>query len=272
MTLAMPYRDDSRSTLAFSLAVLLHVLLGVAVLGFFLFKPAPQPEQHKVFELVAAPPSDSATDEAAAPGPPNFSLPNPTTPAAPSPPQPEAAQPAPAVVNQPVPPKPALTHASTVVPKPAANQPPLTDYQKFLQQHKVSNSPAAATGRPVPTVGVNVNSIVKNLQTANSGANGQARGRANAASSAEVQDYLSKLIVRLQEAFVPPGGVSGLSADIHLVIGPDGSLVMKVLTRSSGNAEFDDAVRQALRLLTNVDPPPGGVQVSYAFTFTPAGP
>jgi outer membrane biosynthesis protein TonB len=279
MTLAMPYRDDSRTTLAFSLAVVLHVLLGLAVVGFFLFKPAPEPMQSKVFELVAAPPSDSPTDQQAAPGPPNFSLPKLTAPSNPSPPQPAEPTPAPPMptpapaVAKPSPkPAPTLTHSAPVVPKPTANQTPQIGYQQFLKEHHLTNPPASpqATGRPVPRVGVNIGSIEKDLQTAANGANGPTRGRANVTTSAEAQDYLDKLIARLQEAFVPPGGVSGLSAEIFLEIGPNGELVKKYLSHSSGNAVFDEAVKAALQSLTNVDPPPGGGQVHYTFTFTPS--
>ena len=278
MTLAQPYRDDSRTSLAFILSALLHILLAMAVVGFFVFRPAPPPTQSKFIEMVAAPQSDSKTDEEAAPEPPNLTLPNLSVPALPAQPQPVEATPVPPTPTVATPPPtaaPALTHTATVAPKPPAKQPQLTDYQKFLQQQKLSNAPTTAqahtTGRPVPSVGVNVNSIVKNLNNAGSGANGQGRGNANAASSSSDQDYRAMLVARLREAFVPPGGVSGLSAGIHIQIGSDGSLIVKTLTRPSGNADFDEAVRQALQLLTNVDPPPGGIQVEYNFTFTPAG-
>jgi outer membrane biosynthesis protein TonB len=277
MTLGMPYRDDSRTSLALTLSVLLHVLLAVAVVGFFLFKPA-APLQPAIFELVAAPPSDSPINEDPAPGPPSLSLPNLPSPATPTPPQaveatPTPPAPTPTVVSPPPTPTPALTHTPTVAPKTPSKQPALSDYQKFLQQQKISPStaPAHTTGRPVPNVGVNVNSIVKNLQNGGAGGSSQGRGRASGASSTEVQDYVSKLIARLQEAFVPPGGVSGLSAGIHLVIGADGTVTIKILNRPSGNADFDDAVRTALQGLTNVDPPPGGQEVKYDFTFTPKG-
>jgi hypothetical protein len=185
-------------------------------------------------------------------------------------PAPATPVPTPAVVK--APPTPTLTYATTA-PKSPSSQPPLTDYQKFLLQHKVTSSAASpqTTGRPVPTVGINVNAIVKNLENAGSGANGQGRGQASTASAGEIQDYVQKLIARLKEVFVPPGGVSGLSAGIHLVIGADGTVVVRTLMHPSGNAEFDDAVRDALRQLTNVDPPPGGAQQSYNFTYTPDG-
>jgi len=273
MTAAMSYREDSRTSLAFILSVLLHVMLGMAIVGFFVFRPATPPAPSKFFELVAAPPSDSPSNEEAAPGSPSLSMPNLPTSVVPTPPQPAEVtpQPTPAVAQPPTP-APALSHAATVVPKPPTNQAPLTDHEKFLKAHNLTNTPAPAhaTGRPVPNVGVNVNSIVKNLQNASSGANGQGRGRANAASSSETQDYISMLVARLRDAFVPPGGISGQSAEIYLEIGPNGELAKKYISRSSGNAEFDAAVNDALQRLTNVDPPPGGVQVGHNFVFTPS--
>jgi len=273
MTLAEPYRHDSRTSLALILSVLLHVLLGVAIVGFFIFRPATPPAPSKFFELVAAPPSDNPSEEPA-PGPPSLSMPNIPTPSVPSPPQPVEATPQPTpVAVQPPTPTPVPTHAATVVPKPPSKQPALTEHEKFLRDHNINPSaaPARTTGRAVPNVGVNINSIAKNLQNAGSGANGQGRGRANAAaSSAEAQDYISSLVARLRDAFVPPGGVSGLNAEIYLEIGPNGELVKKYISRSSGNAEFDAAVNDALKRLTNVDPPPGGIQVDYKFLFTPA--
>jgi len=212
MTSALPYRDDSRTSLAFILSLLLHMLLAMAVVGFFIFKPAPPP-QPTIFELVAAPSPDTSSNDEPAPGPPNLQLPNVASPATPTPPQPvEAAPtppaPTPAMVNPPTKPAPVLTHAPTVAPKTPTTQ--SQSYEQYLKSNNLPNKSATpqATGRPVPTVGVNVNTIVKDLQKAGSGANGQARGRSGgASSSSDAQNYVDKLRERLKEAFNPPGGV-----------------------------------------------------------------
>jgi TonB family protein len=82
---------------------------------------------------------------------------------------------------------------------------------------------------------------------------------------------VAKLIARLQQAFELPGGVTGLKADVRLTIAADGTMISAVLVASSGNDQFDAAVNAALQRLTHVEPPPGGQQVAYTFTYTPNG-
>jgi TonB family protein len=278
MALSLPYREESRSPLAFSLSVLLHGLAAALLVAFLWNRPTPPPPPPpKVFELVAGPPEDSPPTDSAVPS--DQSLQGLTATAfANLPTVPRVEPPAPAVPE--VKPEPAPVKAVTAIttpdakagPKTLANPSKMTDLASFLKNHPAANPSTTAPARrgPAPNVGVNVGNIVTSLNRGGQGAGHSANASSGASGTSD--DYVAKLIARLQEAFALPGGISGLSADVRLTIAADGTVVSAVLVRSSGNDEFDAAVRAALQRLTHVEPPPGGQEVTYPFTYRPDGP
>ncbi len=282
MSLSVPYREESRTPLAFGLSVLLHGLAVVAVVAFLWRHPVPAPPPPLVFELEAGPTSDTPTpDESAAPD--QLSLPDMATPTfAKLPPTPDVTppaqpqmQPAPIVKPAPVPVKtvtPIPDHnvkpASKPAPKPLANTTTTTDLATWEKNHPAANPASAATTMArrgiAPKVGIDVGNIVNPLS--NRGARGDTHAPAAPGTS---DDYIMKIVARLKAAFALPGGVSGLSENVRLTIAADGKVVEAVPVGSSGNEQFDAAVRAALESVTQVEPPPGGQEVTYTFIYTP---
>jgi TonB family protein len=159
-------------------------------------------------------------------------------------------------------------HNDKTAPKPPASTSKATDLKSFQQSHPAANPATTATVRrgTAPNVGVNVTNLVNTL---NQGGRGAAHPTASSGTS---DDYVKKLIARLHDALKLPGGISGLSADVSLKIAADGTVVSAVLERASGNDQFDAAVQTALQEITQVEPPPGGKEVTYLFTYVPPAP
>jgi hypothetical protein len=270
-------RDDpSRTPLAAGLSVLLHGTIAVLLAWYFWTHVTPVPESTQPFEVFDPPPA--ATDSNNPPAPssaPNASAvpslaplfaqnftnaPAPTPlapPKVPTPPKPMAptAPPAPAVPSH---------LAKTVPPQ------KLVDYREFLsEQHMSATAPSPpASARYVPQVGINATSIVNSVRSNGQRSGGAVNGTGTHSTQAN-NDYLARLVARLQAAFVPPNGLAGLSAGISLTIDANGVVTARVLTQSSGNTVFDAAVQVALDQLTNVDPPPSGRAETYPFIFEP---
>ncbi len=304
MSHAIPIRDDSRTPLAFVLSAFMHALLVGAVLAVFLWHPQPKDYTPQVFELLAGPPTADNSNESSqsSAGDTAMSMPDIATPPTPAPEQPiQQTQQTPVeqtpIAQQPtaVPPKPTPATApksasrqssarSTVAPKPAttsraATTPKTMSYSEWVKTHPAASSAttsssssatARATGRPVPRVGVNVGGIVNNLQRLGNRADSTTTGAQMAAGqNGTSDDYEAMLRKRVYDAFAPPPGYEGYSAQIRLTIAADGTITDKQLIRKSGNDIFDNAVRKALDLLTHVDPPPEGAEIVRDFVLVP---
>jgi len=280
MSPSIPYPEETRSKLAFSLSVLLHVLMAGAVVLFLWHRAAPPPPAPKVFELVAGPPQDNPQpDSAATPDASSSALTSATFSSLPSTPnveplpqtQPQVPTPA---TSTPAPAKP-VTAPPILSNKPGLKPPvataKVTDLKSFQQSHpaaSASTTPAVRRGT-APNVGLNVNNIINPTGRAGRGSSRGTTSQSGASGSSD--DYVAKLIARLQQAFELPGGVSGLKADVRLTIAADGTVISAILVTSSGSDQFDAAVNAALQRLTHVEPPPGGQQIAYTFTYTPNG-
>jgi len=286
MTITLPYRDTPKTPAAFSLSVLLHGLLVVGLVAMFWFSPPPQ-RPIMAHTMVSIRSSDLNSEDTPQKGDPGGTIKIPTMSSpTPLPPEPQP-DPAPEPVTTPSPPTPIVnskpppapskptvqTNPRGTLPGPKPTAATTVPYKDWLKSQAGRTATAAtsaprSTGRPVPTVGVNVTNIVKGLTN---GSVGSGQGHNNTVSGPQSEDYWSKIVQRLQDAFVPPPGTSNLNAEIHLTIDGDGRVVFKSLTRRSGNSVFDAAVMDVLQNLTNVDPPPGGGQVSNTFKFSPNG-
>jgi outer membrane biosynthesis protein TonB len=280
MNLAIPYQDHSRTPMAFVLSVLLHGLLAGVLAAFFFIRPAPKINSTDVMELVAGPSTTDVPDDAPASNPADSSLsvPNlsslentktsqpivqPSSPPSEPPPTPNTAKPPPPAVMAPGS-GPRATPPTKII-----------NWADWIKKHLPARSGQRATTTPttVPKVGVDPSGIEKNLQNLGnrSGApshTGQTMSGANGSSD----DYEARLIQRVHDAFSPPQGYDGLSAEISLTIAADGSIVRKEFIRPSGTEAFDNAVRRTLNLLTNVDPPPDGKEITRVFHLVPKTP
>jgi len=277
MSLAIPYRDNSRTPLAFGLSALLHGLVAGALAAFFLAHPTPEILSSQFMELVAVPSTSDVVSDAATSTPadssinvPNLSALANSKPAEPIqqnlPPSNEPPQPTPRPSTS----KPVVTR----VPGPRANLSPGTvSYADWLKTHPSATTSTRGTPRTIPNVAVDVSGLTKRLdQMGNRAGTASHSGQTSTAANGSSDDYDAKLIKRVNDVFAPPQGNDGLSADISLTIAPDGSIMDKKLIRSSGNDIFDNAVQLALARLSNVDPPPDGKQITRLFTIVPKRP
>ncbi len=92
---------------------------------------------------------------------------------------------------------------------------------------------------------------------------GQADGdvNGNADDAAEGDRYLALIQSTLRSSYQLPETISEkerlyLEALVFIKIGPDGRIVASHLEKSSGNAQFDDAIQTGLRKMTLPAPPP----------------
>jgi len=259
------YQNDTRTPLALSLAVALHVLVAAALVVYFWQARAPMMSASEhVFELVTTP-SPNPDNAAASSGSPAQAIHAPTLPKiTPMPPLPPVSKSQPT----PTPPKPAP------MPTPATISPTaMTSYEKFLQDHplpKNSTTPTrTSTSRTVPVVGVSDAQIKNDLNKfGSSTSNPTDTAHSGQPSSGVTNSYIAGLVARLQAAYEnPPELVDpGLAAQVEITIAADGKVIGRRLVQSSGNAVFDAAVQAAMERVTMVDPPPDGDQ-AFIFTF-----
>jgi colicin import membrane protein len=133
----------------------------------------------------------------------------------------------------------------------AAKEEARISYQQFLKEQAGKTSPSQkAPSGSVKVSKIDTEGILKGVvggSTSNKtgGAGGKALTR-------EEQDrltsYFGMLIARLKEAHEKPTGLSDLlSATVQFYIAADGSISRVAISRSSGNAEFDQSVLAAFR-------------------------
>jgi TonB family protein len=251
--------DDTRTPLALSLAVALHVLVAAVLLVYFWQARAPMMSASEhVFELVTSP-SPTPDNAAASSGSPAQAIHVPTLPKEPKmPPLPPVSK------SQPTPPKPMPTPAPTATAK-------METIQDFLEKHPQQPTTSHANpSRTVPVVGVSdaqIQNALKNFGT--STGNPTDTAHSGQPASGVTNSYIAGLVARLQAAYEnPPELVDpGLAAGVEITIAADGRVISQRLVQSSGNAIFDAAVQAALERVTMVDPPPSGQQTTFTFTF-----
>jgi TonB family protein len=254
--------DDTRTPLALSLAVALHVLVAAVLLVYFWQARAPMMSASEhVFELVTSP-SPNPDNAAASSGAPAQAIHAPTLPKiTPMPPLPPVSK------SQPTPPKPVTPPTPDAAPKAET----IDQFrQKFAQQQTSSTPTHATTSRTIPVVGISDAQIKNNLNKfGSSTSNPTDTAHSGQPSSGVTNDYVAGLVARLQAAYEnPPELVDpGLAAGVEITIAADGRVISQRLVRSSGNAVFDAAVQAALERVTMVDPPPSGEQTTFTFTF-----
>lgn len=249
-----------RAANAFFLSTLLHgtVVALVVALAFVAHRQRPPAA---VFELVAGPPTDLAATEAPALGSPDGSVEVkiPRVPAHRVLPEPEERQ-----AQE--------ERAAAARPEPRPTQESRMSYDQYLK--KYGRPPAAKTGptgapRPIATPRINPKGIAEGVLGGSPNSKGGGGGRA---MTAELHSALDAYLARLQTALhqnleKPPGLSDLLSADVEFLVAADGTLTQVRISRSSGNAGFDQACVEAFNRVGSIGPKPDGKSATWGMRF-----
>jgi colicin import membrane protein len=270
----------ARYPTAFLLSATLHGAVLAAVLMMTYLLNLPARDQPKIFELVAGEGNNYAATVAPALGTPggvklNVPAPKPEAPVKvePTPTKPEAAS-----VVTPAPKAPAtkttrtpaqeirrlVANADLRAKREVAKQ--REEEQKRLTKEEFdrANKARVADKSPLPKAArIDAEGIAKGVaggSTANK--EGGANGRAlTSTEGSALERYESALIAALRRALEeekPPGLSESLIATVEFRISVDGTLSGVRITRSSGSADFDNAVRAAFRRVGSIGPRPDG--------------
>ena len=230
-----------------------HLVLALGIVVYsFLPSCKEEPEIVHVFELASTPPPPAPQVRKPTPKPkPVVQKP------APKPPTPK---PKPVVKKNIPKPKP-VVKKPTPKPKPVVQkpQPKKISFDQFRQKHDLP-SPKTPPAKPSPKpvkIKINPNDfrlapIVVNTPSTTT----------STVSPTLINQYLAGVKSRLEsvwqrllaQADLGTGGM----AHLGFRIGPDGSLLQPVITRSSGNSALDALVLRVARSAGNVGRPPGG--------------
>ena len=237
----------------FRMALTGHLVLALGIVVYsFLPSCEEEPEIVHVFELASTPPPPAPQVRKPTPKPkPVVQKP------APKPPTPK---PKPVVKKNIPKPKP-VVKKPTPKPKPVVQkpQPKKISFDQFRQKHDLP-SPKTPPAKPNPKpvkIKINPNDfrlapIVVNTPSTTT----------STVSPTLINQYLAGVKSRLEsvwqrllaQADLGTGGM----AHLGFRIGPDGSLLQPVITRSSGNSALDALVLRVARSAGNVGRPPGG--------------
>ena len=277
---------------AFLLSATLHgaVLTAVLMMTYLLNQPAK--DQPKIFELVAGEGTNYMATEAPALGTPGGVKLN-----VPAPPAPKAKAPA---KVEPTPIKPEAAPVIPPAPKAPATKTTRTPAQEIrrlvanadlrakrevakereAEQKRITKeefdrankTKTAGRSTPPKVAKIDAEGIAKGVaggSTANK--EGGANGRAlTSAEGSALERYESALIAALRRALEvekPPGLSESLIATAEFRIGADGTLSGVRITKSSGSADFDNAVRAAFRRVGSIGPRPDGKSENLELDF-----
>ena len=230
----------------FRMALIGHLVLALGIVVYSLLPSCEEePEIVHVFELASTPPPPAPQVRKPTPKPkPVVQKP------APKPPTPKPKP----VVKKPSPkpsPKP-----KPVVQKP---EPKKISFDQFRQKHDLP-SPKTPPAKPRPKpVKIKINP--NDFRLAPIVVNTPSR-TTSTVSPTLINQYLagvkSRLEIVWQRLLAQANLGTGGMAHLGFQIGPDGSLLRPVITRSSGNASLDALVLRVARSVGNLGRPPGG--------------
>ena len=132
----------------------------------------------------------------------------------------------------------------------------LEDFRRENAAKSGGGTPAAATANPGKRI--DVGSIKKGVTGGTGAGSTGAGGAALLRAQQDAQDsYFAMLIQQLKQNHEKPEGLSDLlSADVSFRIGADGTISQVVITRSSGNPDFDRSVLAAFARTGSIGPRP----------------
>jgi TonB family protein len=167
--------------------------------------------------------------------------------------------------------KPAAKPATKPSTKPKAQAKPMSYAQFQAQQKKQKSATPASSSKPAKK-SVNVPSIDADAIVGDMKSNLADTGEPLAAGSPEGVDtdgtYGDRVRALIDANFDEPSRVPGqVEAHVHFTITATGIVTGVSLVKSSGSGPFDSAALAAVRGLGQIEPPPGGKNVSYTIPF-----
>ncbi len=168
-------------------------------------------------------------------------------------------------------PKPAIKPATKPVTKPKPQAKPMSYAQFQAQQKKQKSSTPVSSTKPAKK-SVNVPSINADAIVGDMKSNLADTGEPLAAGSPDGVDadgsYGDRVRALIDANFDEPSRVPGqVEAHVHFTITATGIVTGVSLVKSSGSGPFDSAALAAVRGLGQIEPPPGGKNVSYTIPF-----
>jgi TonB family protein len=167
--------------------------------------------------------------------------------------------------------KPATKPAVKPATKPKTQAKPMSYAQFQAQQKKQKTATAASAPKPAKK-SVNVPSIDADAIVGDMKSNLADTGEPLAAGSPDGVDtdgtYGDRVRALIDANFDEPSRVPGqVEAHVHFTITATGIVTGVSLIKSSGSGPFDSAALAAVRGLGQIEPPPGGKNVSYTIPF-----
>jgi len=280
----------ANSPSAFFTSLALHGFVAAVIAFFTLYIAHKESAPPVIFELVAGPPT--APDELVAPAlgntpnPVKLQVPRVELPPEPTPEPPvtetvktEEAPPVKEPAKEDIAPPPKPAPAKTKEAKPdnpiakAVKKSERMSYKDYLKKHPTpktapKTTAQVRTGGKVPRIDVEgITGGVRGGSTANKrgGGGGKAMTREE---MDELSTYISFLLSALKEAHEPPPGVSDrLEAKVTFDITASGTILNPRISRSSGDAAFDESVIEAFRRVKSIGPTPNGKSDTWTVTF-----
>jgi TonB family protein len=261
-----------QSPRALILSVLLHVgfVLLLVLVGWLARQRVQPPVQ--IFELVAGAGDDYMAKEApttVAP-PPTVKLPPLPDPVVVTPPAPKitpAPEPPPPKQETPPPPpkKEPAPKKELTPPPPKEKTPPPPKIEKaperltlddFRQKHGAPKTPTPKAPPPVTPKKIDVGRVAAATENqVKAGAGGTAM---TSAEEDQWKRYTALLVQRIRASMQRAGIIDLRTAGVQFRVSANGEISGATITRSSGSAEFDNGILEALRGLGRVPPPPSG--------------
>jgi colicin import membrane protein len=253
----------------FVLSIMLHVVVVAGMLLFALVEPPEKPPK-TVFNLVSPPPPSPTPADAVETPTPQVRLPEfPPIPEPPKPRPPER-QPEPPRQRPPDPPKPVVpVKKPTVTPKPKPPPAPqeamsIEEWQKLQKPRKPPAPTTPPPKKPAPPPRVDTKFTVKLSDTL---LDVDGLVLTDAQQSA-LDSYIARLLGALKRAWdVPPSATPSTQVFIEVTVAPGGNLTGARISKSSGNAQFDQSALDTFRAIGSAGPTPDGRQLRLRLPF-----
>ncbi len=259
----------ARMSTAFFFSALLHTAVVVALLAIAFTVQQRKPPPEVIFDLVAGPGNDLTATKAPALGSPDAGV----DVKIPEPPAPRVKPAAPEPVAQETAPPATRAETKAAAQEKAANRDAARlTYEQYVKKY---GKPAPARGanagtpRPIATPRIKTRGIPDGVAggspDSTRGANGNAMAAAEHSAMAGYIARLEDVLRQNQER--PPGLSDELWAEVEFFVAADGSISRIQMTRSSGNAEYDQSCLAVLRRVGSIGPRPDGKSDIFAFKF-----
>ena len=144
------------------------------------------------------------------------------------------------------------------------------DFQKQNSKQLAANQKVRAGGaKGAAAPGIDAKGIVEDLMKSAAGPRGDGGGTGGSkVMIAALDAYFGRLISALRAAHEMPDSVNDLLvAKVSFYLAVDGSISAVVITKSSGDAEYDQSVIDAFRKVRSIGAVPGAKSGTYTINF-----